>query len=94
MLDLIILSIGGLGILGGLIWYKIDTYFKNRRMITYPTTQNSVDPIPEEHLYRQIENIPSQIDYSSFLNQRAVPNNGNNICNDVPPKYEDIDLYN
>ena len=91
MLELFAITLGGLGLLGGFICYKVDNYFKNRRTVTYHNQQNIVDQIPEQQLYIRRVNIPT-IDYNSPL-RRPIDNNQNINIDDIPPKYEDIDLY-
>ena len=71
----------GLGAIGFACWYSYIKYMSRRRYITAPLI---IDRIPV-HTPRNNGYIPSVMDYtSSHINDN----------DEVPPKYEEINLHN
>ena len=69
----------GLGVMGITLWYSYEKYRSHRRYITAPYI---IDRIPD-HSHQDNGYIPSVMDFSSSPETNE----------EVPPKYEDINLY-
>lgn len=79
MLEFILI---GLGALGFTFWYSYERYMSSRRYITAPPLINR----ERQHTPHENGYIPSVIDYSSSSHT--------NDNDEVPPKYEEINLHN
>ena len=78
MLEFILI---GLGAIGFTFWYSYERYMSRRLYITAAPVIHRIS----EHTPQTIGYIPSVMDYSS---SHTTEND------EIPPKYEEINLYN